>query len=460
MTWGGFLSRLLGVILILPLVLTRLSTAEISLWYLFMTFIGLQQLVTAGFSSTFSRVLSYSSGGAHLNELQHPESRGSGAANWKAIEAIFSTMGVVYLRLAVIWLALLGTLGTYFLIRPMEMTNGQEQAWLAWLVILGTSIVTVFGDRYSAFLHGINKVALLQRWNILTSIGSIASSIVVLVNGGGLLELAIANQIWAVLLVIRNRWLARVIVKKELRDVPLRKIDAQVLRAIWPSTWRSAIGIFSGYGLLQLSGIAYAQLATTAEIASYLLALRLIQAISQFSQAPFYSKLPLMARLHAEQESIQLISTATKGMRRAHWTFCLGFIAVGLLGNEILSTLESNADFPNASLWTLMGLAFFVQRYGAMHIQLYSLTNIIIWHISNGISGSIYLLLSIIIYPLAGVSAFPVALLIGNLSFHAWYPAMKSYQTFDLTFPEFEKKTSMLPCALIVSYAVLYLTYF
>jgi hypothetical protein len=51
-------------VLVLPLILTNLSTAEISLWYLFSTIISLQILINIEFSPTFARIISYGLGGA------------------------------------------------------------------------------------------------------------------------------------------------------------------------------------------------------------------------------------------------------------------------------------------------------------------------------------------------------------------------------------------------------------
>jgi hypothetical protein len=70
MTWGSFATRSLSLIVVLPLVLNRLNTAEISLWYLFSTVIGLQLLADMGFSPTFSRVIAYGMGGLSTFEIK------------------------------------------------------------------------------------------------------------------------------------------------------------------------------------------------------------------------------------------------------------------------------------------------------------------------------------------------------------------------------------------------------
>ena len=81
------------------------------------------------------------------------------------------------------------------------------------------------------------------------------------------------------------------------------------------------------------------------------------------------------------------IKIAKRGMILAHWVYVIGFIAVGVVGEELLVFIGSNADFPSHLLWILLGVGYFSERYGAMHLQLYSITNHIIWHKINGITG-------------------------------------------------------------------------
>ena len=63
-TWGSFAAKALSLIIVLPLVLNRFTTAEISIWYLFMTIISMQMLADIGFSVTFIRVIAFAAGGA------------------------------------------------------------------------------------------------------------------------------------------------------------------------------------------------------------------------------------------------------------------------------------------------------------------------------------------------------------------------------------------------------------
>jgi len=452
MTWGSFLSKSLTLIVVLPFLLTRLSTAEISLWYLFMTIFSLQMVVDVGFSPTFTRVIAYAMGGATIHDLNAPGIQCCGILNRQTIGTIYSTMRTVYVRLGIIWALLLSTAGTLVMIRPVAAVDNRISAWISWWIIVSVSFFSLRGNIYSSYLQGMNQIALLRRWDILTSIGAISTSLLVLLGGGELLGLVISNQGWQLISVLRNRWLARDLENGLVCSCQSGSYSREVFDVVWPSVWRSGLGIFMSYGVVQASGIYYAQIGETTAVASYLLGLRLIQTVSQFSQAPFYSKLPMMARLYAENRYDKMLFMAKRGMAYAHWTYVTGFIGLGLLGTPILKYIGSNAAFPDHILWSVMGAAFFVERYGAMHIQLYSTTNRIIWHIANGLTGLIYIFFSIILFGKIGVLAFPLGMLLGYLSFYSWYAASHAYKTFKMNFFVFEKGTVFLPFIVTLVY--------
>jgi len=444
MTYGSFIGRSFGLIIVLPFLLTELTTEEISLWYLFAAIAGFQLLIDLGFSPTFSRVIAYALGGADVQAIGSPQGNAKGSPDWQTLGRICSTMGYVYSRLGVAWFLILLCLGTLAVLRPITLIEGSHSAWLAWIVVLASSTLSFFGIAYSSYLQGVNKIAVLRRWEIITSIGSTVTSVLVLTQGGDLLALVIAYQGWQVVNVVRNRWLSRTVLGGRMKTFHGIARDENVLSAVWPSTWRTGVGVFTGYGIVQASSIIYAQIASPSAAATYFLALRLIQAVSQFSRAPFYSKLPTLARMYSEGRNVELVQLARKGMSLAYLTYVVGFVALGVYGAPILEAIGSNAAFPSFLLWMLLGIAYFVERYGAMHINLYSTTNDIINHVANGIAGIIYIVVGVTGFHYMGIYAFPVALIAGNVGFYAWYAASHSYRAFGLGFLSFESVT-MLP---------------
>jgi O-antigen/teichoic acid export membrane protein len=455
-TWGSFAARTLSLVAVFPLVLARFSAEQVVVWSLLSSIIGLQMLADLGFGSTFSRVIAYAMGGSNnLVDFRNPKRvHGGGKPDWEVIGRICSTMGTVYGRLTVVSVIALASFGTWSLIKPIDALPERTEAWLAWAVVLATTAITFRGNAYSAYLQGINQIALLRRWEIATSLGAVVTSTTVLFAGGGLLGLVAANQIWLVIATVRNRWLCGAVEQGRFFSQCGQGFDRPIFQAVWPSAWRSGVGIALTSGLIQASNLLYAQWGPVQQVASYLIALRLIQAVSQFSQAPFYSKTPLLARLHSEGKLDEQVRVARRGMLLSYWAYGLGFVTIGLGAAPLLALIGSRTPFVDPLLWVLMGIAFFCERYGAMHLQLYTTTNHIIWHIVTLVHGIIFAAVTVCAFGVLGVYALPVGLLAGYLGFFSWYCAAHSYRAFRLRFWSFEKATSLAPLAFILVYCL------
>jgi len=110
-----------------------------------------------------------------------------------------------------------------------------------------------------------------------------------------------------------------------------------------------------------------------------------------------------------------------------------------------------------AGIWIAMVTAYFFERYGALHLQLYSISNNIVWHIANGVSGLIFIGLSFLFILVFrwGIISFPLALIVSSIAFFDWYSAGKSYRYFNLRFRDFEYRTSFFPLIIMIVYVFL-----
>jgi hypothetical protein len=457
MTWLSFSTKVLSLTIILPLILTQFSTSEITVWYLFSTFIGLQFIFDLGFSASFSRVISYAFGGSEKVDHLEIDTLSIQSPRWTRINKLIGTMGKIYFLLALVYIVILLTVGSYAMKYPISQIKEPLRANIAWIIIVINSGATFFGNVYKVYLQGVNKIALLRRWEMIVSLGSIITSFVILMNWSNLLILVIGNQLWIFMHIIINRYLARNIYNGKFSTINLFRLDKKTLNDIWPSTWRSGIGILMSHGVLQISGIIYSNIGSAKDVASYLLALRLMQNIKSVAMAPFYSKLPLLAQLRAKGKFNKQLEIAKRGMNYSYWAFLIPFIIIGLYADHFLRFINSNADFVGPLFWGTLGLGYFLERYGAMHLHLYSTSGKIIWHIANGISGMIYIIVIFLLFNKLDIFVIPVAFLLSMLLFYSWYSASHSYRLFRVNFLNFEKSAVLAPSVLMLVFLFYYI---
>jgi hypothetical protein len=453
MSWSSFLTKACSLFLVLPLMVTHFTTADIALWYLFMTALNFQVLADIGFSSTLVRMFSYARGGLSINELKtvaRTETQNDTREyNWDTIQTIWQVMNFIYIRLG-LSLAVFTIISSWFLYHPISESSHPGRSMVAWILIIITSFIQLRYSTFSNYLQGMNQIALVKKWESILNICSIFTNCLILYLGGDILILVISTQFWAIITILRDLILSRNIAGGYYKTINAKsKNNAVAFASIWPSVWRSGIGTLMGVGVLQIINLIIANTANSREVASYLLGYNLIRQISAFSQAPFYSRIPYMAQLRAKGDILSFTKVIKRGMAISYWSFILPVVFIGTAGTLGLRHIHSHVNFPNLLLWGCLGFAILLERCGAMHIQVYSASNKIIWHIANGVTGVLVILFCFILKPYIGVYSVPTAMIFGNLSFYTWYCMYHSYSEFRFDFFKLEGK-GLIPCFTIM----------
>jgi hypothetical protein len=327
------------------------------------------------------------------------------------------------------------------------------EASIAWVVVAFATAASLASNYYTGYLVGMADIALVKRTEAAVGLAGVCTTGALLVfsKSAGILEIVLAQQAWTLVGTVLYRALfTRRLVQ---RGVTVTKFHLHVFKLLWPPSWRGGLGVLMSAGLIQASGLVYARLAPPEQSAPFLLALRIIQAISQFSQAPFYSKLPILAQLRAANEPGKQVLVARSGMRAAHACFVIGFLIVGLLAWTLLHVIGSRTQFVAPQLWACVGIAFLIERVGAMHLQLYSTTGHIVWHIANGVTGCLMIGLTLILYPRVGVYAFPLGMAFSYAVFYTAWSVRLSATAFNLDIFRFERTVSFPAVALLACYA-------
>lgn len=455
MAWAALAVRLVGFAVVLPAALAQLSSAEVSVWLLFSTITSLQLLVDFGFGATFSREIAYGfAGGSTLAPTaQSRVPKEEARPDWASISRTMAAMRWLYRRLGLATLLLLATLGTLAVARPIGRIEVPVDGWLGWIVIVGSTASAIIGNANSSFLLGANRIAQMKRWEACNGLAFIPLQVVVLLAGGGLLGLVLAAQAGVLSQVLINWVLARRMTAGHTGEKLSRDETRAVVRGLWPAAWRTAVGTISSFGVHQGMAIAMANVLAAGEAASVQVALRLVQIISQFSQVPFYTKIPVFNRLRAMGADADLMALVNRAIRLSLGLFVAAAIATDLAIRPILDLVGSQTTFPSPLFWLLLALAGLFERIGAMHVQLLMTSNRMIAHIANVVTAVAWIGATVALWPSLAATALPLGMLIAYAGFYAPWSSYKSRASMD---PEgglaFELRTSALPVAVLAAY--------
>ena len=439
--------------------MVNFSAEEIALWYLLGIFINMQSFADFGFYNTFVRViaLALSGGCSSLEDLNNIEckNRKIQCVNMELVERIIGTMKRIYLLLTILLFCALVVLSP-LLTKNVTVLDNPDEGWISWGIVILFSVINFSGRPYSNFLLAQNKVALVRRWEGLFNLIALLVNIMVVLFIRSLFLLVLSNQVWILVNVLRNKYLANhVYPGYQYKEFNHCKYDGEIMRVVWPLAWRAGLSSLTTQGIVSASGLIYAQFCSAASASSYLFAEKLFTSMRSFAQAPFYSKVPLLVILRGQNKLDEWERIAQKGMFFASLIMVVGIIFFDLLGAEALAFIKSNVDFPDHLLWLLMGWSYLLHRYGAMHTQLYTTINKVNSHISDLISGVIMVVFWMLFINKLGVYVFPLGMLSGYLLFYVWFAGYYSYRIIESNIVKFELKANLFPFMILMIYSII-----
>lgn len=425
-TWLAFLTTSVNGVVVLPFVVSTFTAAEVAVWLLLLTINGFQVLFDAGFTPTFTRFVSYLS----TAEPDVKRLRKAGFVDFVATQqdeirsGLLVALKKTFLLISLIGVAFLVIVGPFVVRRQVFELDSPVLGFATLALLLPTWFFEMNGRRYIAFVEGTGGVALVRRWRAGFGALTVVSNILVVVYGGGLFVLALSSQFWKWWNVLFNRYLyarrgGSTTSGAWTSYAGSSDLTRHVTRVVWSRGWRSGLGVAFGYGTVYVTGLMYAQWGDPASVASYLIALRLFDIAKSIAQAPFYSLLPVFSREYAAGRITNLVRLIKKRIRIVVLLFGLGVSVLALFGEWGLSALGSSTPFPARNIWLVLSVAFLLERFGAMHLQSYTVTNHVVWHQVNAAHGIVALSLSFVLAAKFGALGFALALMIANMVVYA-----------------------------------------
>lgn len=246
-SWFVHLFRLAGVLAVVPL-LTRLPDSDFGFYYLLVSIVAITPLVDFGFAASVERNVSYAMGGAQsLSARGVPEAGGAGAPNFAMLWKLVHTARSFYRGLTVVLLIGLGLPGTWIVSGAAAETAHPQLAWLAWAVALLNAAFEVYSSWWNVVLRGMNRVVAGSRILCLGQALKLGLSCGLLLAGGGVLSIFAAGLISSSVVRALSRWSVLRELPREPGPKPERREVMEVLRTLWPNTWRVGLQWLGNY---------------------------------------------------------------------------------------------------------------------------------------------------------------------------------------------------------------------
>lgn len=441
--------KALATIGLFPFVAKWLTPTELAIWSAFLSLQSLQLVIEAGMTTVFIRTFAFARSGSDnikgIGNQPNASSQGN-QPDWlffakleRVAALLYSTTGVITTLFLVVW----GSLSIWT--RAAEIQSPMA-AWLSLAAVAITGGFRAYSGRYQAILYAFERItearlAEAAGWAIcfFSTLAMLAFTRDFLLTG---LTYAATQLIYSLALVPLR--------KKFIADPPLRQqpllLDKRLLRQLIDPLWRSIFGVFLFLAVFFGTGLIISAGLPPTEAAHFLLLINLSRYVMQFAQVPFFVVIPALAYHYASSNRKEQLRLAERGMASSLWILVGGLAAIGLTADLIRQRLHIDIGQIDLKLWGAISVVTFLERHGAMHLQLYSTTNHIVWHRVNSIAAAIFLGLTAALVTRYGPWAWVTGYFCGIL-YYDIRSCLYSYRTFLLPIPEFELRTSALPMA-------------
>ena len=431
-SWAANGLRLAIGVFLLPLVLRKLTTEELGMYYVLLSVVALAPVIDFGFSPTIVRFVSYAMGGAETIQPHgfakatslRPKSPSALATLFHHALAL-PLHGAGRFRRSSVPGAL-----TWSSCASMRCPSASLTR-VAWAIALAATIFDIYSSWALIFLRGMNEVLVSVQISVAASVVKFGVAAGLLLGGAGLLSLPLGSLAGSLIQQSLARWQCR----KRLGSHPLPE-PAHVwenLRILWPTSWRLGVVTLSGCLVLQANTAICVSVLGLAEYAQYGLSSQLVGIAAGMATVWTMVKWQLIGQYRAQHDYAAMQRVLWPRFWLQNFTFLI--LAAGLIvcGPPLLRCFGSGKQMLPLGWLLLLTLHAFIEMHLGFWIALISTENRIpyLW---PGVATSLVILgfsLALIHGTSLGIGAVVLAPLLAGSLFNYWYWPLAGARTLN-----------------------------
>lgn len=406
-------------LLILPLILNRLSSDEMALWYLFLSILSIVGLVDFGFSPSLSKQVSFVYSGARSVEKEGVITQDSfKGIDCELLNDVYRTCKSIYRKISIVIGGLLITFGSIYII---EVTSNIScDLIISWIMFVVSIIYNFYFNYILIFIRGRGLIEEQNKILIISKGAQILTLFVFVLCGLGLLSLVISNFIST--FIMREMGKRIMLDDNEKREIDRYDSYKDLTSTIWYNAKRFGIASLGVVLLAQsnifLSGL-YLSLDSVARLG---LTIQIFTILTVVSRVMLSSYGPKFSFLFVNNEIKNIRSLFIKCQLVGYFIYISGSAIVFIYGNELLTQLiHSKTLLPQTTVLLLYFLFYLMELTHGNCVTLISYENKVPYYKAGLISG-ITSIISTFIYLYLGMDiySFPLGLVTGSLPYNSW----------------------------------------
>lgn len=364
--WGYFSQFLQygAALLVLPILLRRLSSAELGVWYVFMTISALVNMLDMGFTHTLARNVSYVMGGArHLLKTGYQVTNTPGEVDYGLLKAIIKSSQRIFLGIALLALLLLASVGSWYIVRISHGQMDQRALLEAWGIFVAATVINLYYKYFTPLLQGRELFVGLYKATTIANLGFVAVTLILLYAGAGLRGVAVGFLSSALL----GRWLCwhfffdagfrQRMAAVAAAQLPIREI----FLLLWHNAWRMGVGVIGTFLILRANTLLASVYLGLEATATYALTLQVFTVLQSIASVAFTIQQPQLAKLRVKNDRSAMVNTIEIGLASSLGLFLVGAAVLIGLGNPLIEMIAGHTELLPRPLLAWLALTIFLE---------------------------------------------------------------------------------------------------
>ncbi|QBJ78421.1 O-unit flippase-like protein [Aquitalea sp. USM4] len=365
--YWGYASQILqygSALFVLPILLRKLNSNELGIWYVFMTISNLVNMLDMGFTPALTRSISYVMAGAQtLQEQGHPEYIQDSKIEFRLLSGIISTSNKIFSLIASIALPLLILIGTPYIQHITDTIDSGNDTTTSWLLFSAAIAINLYNKRYIPILHGRGLFSRFYKCTAISNITFILAASTLLTFNFKLIGISIGFLSSA---IIGNLLLSKSTYDKEFKNKiqnlnVTKKESNNIFKSIWPNSWRLGLVVIGSFLILRANTLLSSNYLGLKTTASFGLTNQVFTVLQSIALVYFGIQQQYISRLRVSSQREALLSTIEDSISRTLIIFIAGTVLFISTGNLILYIIDSGTHFLPLPALILMGVMYILE---------------------------------------------------------------------------------------------------
>jgi O-antigen/teichoic acid export membrane protein len=391
---------------LLPIILNRLPSDELAIWYVFLSITALVNLLDFGLRPTIMRNVSYIFSGARSLKKQGIVIQNEVMPiDYSLLKTLIKAIKKIYIMISFLIAVIMYSFGSVYIKSITNHLLNQDQIIIAWYIYILSIVFNFYFYYYTPLLTGRGKIAESNQTIVISKLTYIVVSAIGLMSGYGLVAVSIGNLLGS--LVNRATSFYHFYdksIREKLKNTNAKEIN--LLPILWSNAYKIGLVSMGAFLITKGNTLIASKYLDLEVVAQYGLTLQVTMILSTVSSIFFRTHLPKFNNYRMIDNLEGVKRDYSKSIFAMNFIYIFGASIILILGNTILNFVGSNTNLLSNAYTALILVIIYLETNHSNCATLITTKNEVPFVKSSLLSG-----VGVLIFGLMAVRYFKLGIL-------------------------------------------------